>query len=83
MTEPTEIKGWWTCDCHPFKSFDEAKKASIQKFTVGDEVQNRCDKKLGIVHEINERNYVIVKYGPRAYDLHLEHCQELIKLKTK
>lgn len=80
IEKPQEVKGLWSCSCHLFGSFDEAKKAARQKFAIGDKVKNRCTKRTGVVHEIGESHYLIVKYGSRACDLHLEHAQELIKM---
>ncbi|SFS30589.1 hypothetical protein [Lutibacter maritimus] len=76
------IIGLYTCSCHLFSSYEAAETAKKQKLAIGTPVKNRCTKTIGKVIELCEqKGYVIVKYGPLPKDNHLEHVQELIKIK--
>ncbi|QKX07773.1 hypothetical protein HN014_22500 (plasmid) [Aquimarina sp. TRL1] len=77
------VIGLYTCSCHLFKNYDEAKKAKNQKLPIGTGVKNRCTGIIGIINEFcKQKGYVIVKYGKLPKDHHLEHVQELIKLEN-
>ena len=78
------VIGLYTCSCHLFKSYDEAKYYKNQKLVVGDPVKNRCTGRSGIVFSFCEqRGYLIVKYGVNPCDQHLEHKQELLKIEAQ
>lgn len=75
------VIGLYTCSCHLFIDYDEAKKAKNQKLPIGSRVKHRCTQQIGVINELtNAKGYVIVKYGDLQKDNHLEHVQELIKL---
>ena len=81
--ESNGVIGLYTCSCHLFKSYDDAKKAKNQKLPIGTRVKNRCTGTIGIVNELcKQKGYVIVKYGELPKDNHLEHVQELIKIEN-
>jgi hypothetical protein len=72
------ITGLHGCKCHPFASWKESDKAHKQKFEVGDQVINRCNKKVGFVHHIcDQGGYVHVNYGNEPIDRELKHAAEL------
>lgn len=74
------ITGLYGCSCHPFSSWSECDKAHNQKFKIGDPVENTCLGTHGTINEIKrEKGFVIVKYGNRPCDLHLEHVANLKK----
>ena len=70
--------GLYTCDCHLFENYEEARKAKNQKLSLNTEVKHRCSGEIGTIDEICGQGYVIVKYGLLPKDKHLEHVQELI-----
>ena len=74
------FKGWWICNCHPFDTFEDARKAARQKFEIGEKVKDRCTGKIGILHSIGENKYFTVKFGRYPKDIHLKHSQELLKI---
>lgn len=73
------ITGLNGCKCHPFASWKESDKAHKQKFEVGDQVINRCNKKVGFINSIGDHvgNYYTVKYGKNPSDIELKHAAEL------
>ncbi len=79
-TKPTPpITGFNGCSCHPFASWEESDKAHNQKFQIGDQVINRCNKKVGFIHGAanHEGNYVTVNYGKKPSDIELQHVAQL------
>lgn len=75
------IIGLYGCYCHPFKSWAECDNEHNKRLKIDDNVQNRHTCMNGIVCEILEtKGFVIVKYGKRECDKHLEHVAELIKI---
>ena len=74
------VIGLYTCSCHLFPTYEDAKKAQLQKFVLGEKVKHRCSGDLGVVKEVcKEKGYIIVSYGSLPKDNHLNHVQQLIK----
>jgi hypothetical protein len=76
------ITGLYRCNCHPFESWDEQKKASKQKFNIGDKVKSAHS---GIEYDIIEplyKGYYIIKCGDRPCDITIDHKECLIKIAT-
>ena len=74
-------QGIYTCRCHPFLNWEDVFKAQKQQFKIGDKVRHRCTQKEGVIVEANDKEgFVKKKYGKYQKDIHLDHCQELIKI---
>lgn len=43
------IQGFYGCNCHPFKSWEDLKFYEKQKFVFGDKVKHRCGGRKGII----------------------------------
>lgn len=68
------ITGYYGCSCHPFASWEECTRAHKQKLKVGQVVQHRCLRTIGVVHQDTDgQGFCLVKYGPEPCDIHQEH----------
>lgn len=78
------VIGTYSCHCHEFKTFEEAKKARSKKFELGQKVANRCTnqrKEIGFIHRIlEEKGYYMVKFGKYQSDIELKHAEEIVSV---
>jgi len=71
------VKGLMGCYCHLFKDWAECDRFHKQKFIIGQRVAHRCTGLVGVVAEIREQGFYIIKYGERPCDHHLKHAANL------
>lgn len=82
-----KVEGLYTCKCHTFHDFYEAKKEERKILEIGDEVTHRCGNSykcqgVGVVVSRNPDNirYVMVKFDQSQEFGVFCHVQELIKV---
>ena len=77
------ITGYYGCSCHPYSSWAECRKMHNQRVTIGEQVQQRHTKMLGVVFSLyEEKDWCIIKYGDLPRDHHLENVASLIKVNS-
>lgn len=94
-SKPLPIIGYYGCYCHPFETLKEYKDSLKQKIAVGDIIQHRCTKKIGVIHrewketyynkqdepyEVTSKVWFNIKYGEKKSDEQNIHMQECIKI---
>jgi hypothetical protein len=70
-----KFKGLYSCDCHAFDSYEDLRKANLQKFTPGQKVLHRCTGKKGIIDKV-EGKFVYFNHGSPLWGT--AHKEELI-----
>lgn len=82
--KPSGLMGLYGCKCHPFNDLVEWKKAHKQKFNIGETVCNRHTQKVGEIKQVlkSPNGWFLVRYLDELFNVEIEHCSTLIKLKS-
>ncbi len=73
-----KYKGLYSCDCHLFETYEDLRKANLQKFVPGQKVKNRCTGKQGTIESITGK-YAYFNYKSPLWGT--AHIEELILIK--
>lgn len=70
-----QFKGLYSCSCHMFDTYEELRKANLQKFVPGQKVKHRHLEKEGIIESI-EGKYAYFNHKSPLWGT--AHFEELI-----